>query len=244
MAQQTVVERASLFALNAGDRIEDAGVFTVSSNFSARTEAFEVVRRADGGRTITSVTIGAGASYRAEGRWDYDANERATSAVAKTSYNGVPTNIEIIATPPAATITVSAGGVRRTVPAPCDPECMIDFSPSALPMFTMTRRYDRDAGGAQSFNWIGQGLTADQTLREGVLEIRLLGTKTIGDTSVSQFYYVEKLTDDETGAVGGFAFNLWAAADHRPLAFGLVSGTLGTRDGFEFVPLEMPPIFD
>ncbi len=243
IAQEPSVERSSFFTLNEGDRIEDSGVIAVESGRFARSEAFEVVRHAEGGRTITSIITGADGSYRVEGRWSYDATEHAIGADGKASYNGVPASINIVATPPTAAITVRAGAVERTIPAPCDPDCLIDMAPSALPMFTMTRRYDASVGGEQTFRWIGQGLAADQVLLEGVAKIRLLDRQTVGDVDVSHFIFVETLTDAKTGAVTSFAFNLWVDADHRPLAFGMTSGTLGVRKGFEAVPAAMPAQF-
>ncbi len=93
------VERASLFEMAAGDRLEDAGVLVVRSTRMGRTESFEVLRRPDGSRLVTSVTRGADDAYRVEGRWSYG-----------------PTGI----------------------------------ATGALPMFTMTRRYDAAAGGGCS----------------------------------------------------------------------------------------------
>ncbi|MBT4739684.1 MAG: hypothetical protein HOH20_04965 [Rhodospirillaceae bacterium] len=244
VAQDTTPARSSFFAMETGAHIEDAGVLTVARGPFARTEAFEVVRRADGGRTVTSVITGAGESYRAEGRWDYDANELATFGAAKTSYDGMPTDIEIVASPPGATITVSADGVRRSVPAPCDPDCLIDMSPSALPMFTMTRTHSGEVGDSQRFRWIAQALTLDQTLLKGHADIRLLKTQSIDGLDVSQFIFVETITRPDTGEVTSFAFNLWVDDAHRPLAFDTVGGTLGTRAGFESITADMPPIFD
>ena len=243
VAQDSPVERSSLFALADGDRIEDSGVLAVASGRFARAEAFEVVRHADGGRTLTSIITGADGSYRVEGRWSYDSDEHAISADGKASYSGAPESINIVAMPPTAVITVSSGAVERKVPAPCDPDCLIDMAPSALPMFTMTRRYDNAQGGDQAFRWIGQGLVFDQVLLEGIAKIRLLDRQTVGGVDVSQFVFVETLTNAETGDVTSFAFNLWVDADHRPLAFGMTSGTLGVRKGYEAIPAAMPAQF-
>jgi hypothetical protein len=243
-AQGAGVVRSSLFAIEANDRIEDAGVLTVADGPFARTEAFEVVRRADGGRVVTSVITGSKDSYRSEGRWEFDANEQATSAVGKTSYNGEPVDIGIVSAPPSATVTISVGDVRRFVSAPCDPDCLIDMAPSALPMFTMTRQYSRQAGGNQRFRWIAQGLTQDQTLLKGHADIRLVRTEPFNGKEVSQYLFVETITKPDTGDIVSFAFNLWVDGEHRPLAFDTVGSTLGTRDGYEAITMEMPAIFD
>ncbi|NKB44097.1 MAG: hypothetical protein GKS03_07420 [Alphaproteobacteria bacterium] len=248
-AQNGPVPRSSLFVLEAGDRVEDAGVFTVAIGPSARTEAFEVVRRADGGRIVTSITTRSaeGASrVPGEGRWTYDANEHPVKAEGKTRYNGTSTDIEIIAALPIASITVRSGAVKRTIPAPCDPDCLIDFSPSALPMFTMTRLYDYDRGGIQSFTMVGQGLFSDSPLLGSRLQIEALGRQTIkapegADLEVSQFVVAPSLA---ARPVRGFAFNLWVDEAHRPLAFDMPGETRGIRSGFDFVVTEMPPVFD
>jgi hypothetical protein len=58
------VERSSLFAMAAGDTIIDSGMMVVATGRGARSEAFEVVRRKDGGRTMTSVIRGKDNAYR------------------------------------------------------------------------------------------------------------------------------------------------------------------------------------
>ncbi len=249
VAQDVTVPRSSLFELAVGDRLEDSGVFTVAIGASARTEAFEIVRRVDGGRVVTSITTrtAAGVSnFPAEGRWTYDANERAVSAVGKTRYGDTPAYIEIVAAPPIVRITVEAGAVKRTIPAPCDPDCLIDFSPSALPMFTMTRQYDTDRGGIQTFNMVGQGLFSDSPLLGSSLQIEVLERDTIttpegGDLDVLQYVVAPDLS---MRPVRGFEFNLWVDADHRPLAFDMPGETRGIRDGFAFVVDALPPAFD
>ncbi|MDG2243196.1 MAG: hypothetical protein P8L66_06840 [Rhodospirillaceae bacterium] len=254
MAQHSIghamtVPRSSLFELVAGDRLVDAGVFKVATGMSARTEAFEIVRQIDGGRIVTSITTRAaagGSSISAEGRWTYDANERAVNAVGKTRYGDTQTEIEIIAAPPLASITVEAGAVKRTISAPCDPDCLIDFSPSALPMFTMTRQYDPDRGGIQTFNMVGQGLFSDSPLLGSSLQIEVLERGTIttpegGELDVFQYVVAPNLS---RRPVRGFGFNLWVDADHRPLAFDMPGETRGVRDGFAFVVDAMPSEFD
>ena len=137
-----------------------------------------------------------------------------------------------------------AGQVERTLPAACDFDCLIDMGPSVLPMFTMTRRYDSARGGAQTFHWIGQALTSDQVLLEGTAEIRFLGKGKAGEIEVLQYVFVESLTNAVSGEVTSFAFNLWVDADHRPMAFGTVGGTLGVRDGYAEIPVALPAVFD
>ncbi len=238
------VERSALFTLTAGDRVEDAGVFRVASGRFARTEAFEVVRRADGGRTLTSVIRGQGDTYRVEGRWEYDAQENALRSEGLGSYPTGPVKVSITAAPPEATIRVSLESEERALTASCEPDCLIDMAPSAVAMFAMTRRHSGKPGETQTFRWIGQALTVDQVLLEGEADIKLLRTAAMDGIQVRQFTFVEALKNAVTGEISSFAFNLWVDAAHRPLAFATEGGTQGQRDGFEQVLEKMPPLFD
>lgn len=244
LGQSQEVERSSFFRLGAGDRIEDAGVLRVQSGRFARSEAFEVVRRADGGRVVTSVITAGDNSYRVEGRWEYDANEQAVRADGQASYGSVPATVELIASAPNATISVESGDVERTLPASCDPDCLLDMAPSAVAMFSMTRQHTKPAGEIQTYRWLGQGLIMDQVLLEGTADMRLLKTENVDGTEVSHYHFTEYLTDAQTGEKRSFDFNLWVDSEHRPLAFGMTSGTLGVRDGYDSVPVAMPPVFD
>lgn len=244
LALSQQVERSSLFALEAGDRIEDAGVLTVQSGRLARSEAFEVVRRADGGRVVTSVITADDGSYKVEGRWVYNADEVAVRADGIGSYNGVSATIELVANPPVAKISAESGDVTRSLPATCDPDCLLDMAPSAVAMFSMTRQHTKPVGEIQTYRWLGQGLAVDQVLLEGAADMRLLKTQAVGQLRVSQYHFVEHLTDAQTGEKRSFGFNLWVDAEHKPLAFGMISGTLGVRVGYESVPVEMPAVFD
>ncbi|HYN78141.1 MAG TPA: hypothetical protein VES73_10155 [Lamprocystis sp. (in: g-proteobacteria)] len=242
------VERSRLFAFADGDRLEDAGVIVVKGGRFARTEAFEEVRRADGGRTLTSTTAAADGSYRVEGRWTYDADELALSAHGLGSYGGTPANVDITAAPPAATIAVVTNGAERQVTAPCDP-CLIDMSPSALPMFTMTRRYDQARGGVQTFHWIGRGLIQDIALTEGHADLLKVRTAQIpgpdgAPVTVNQYRFVETLKDSTSGRELQLAFNLYVDGANRPLGFAMQKGTAGMRTGYDDLTARMPPVFE
>jgi len=54
---------SALFEFGPGDRLEDAGRMVLSGGRFRRTEHFEVVRRAEDGWTLTSVTVGECDSY-------------------------------------------------------------------------------------------------------------------------------------------------------------------------------------
>ena len=51
--------------------------------------------------------------------------------------------------------------------------CLVDLEPSALPMWAMTRRYDRTRQGEQQFQWVGRSLTRDLVLEGGRTALRL-----------------------------------------------------------------------
>lgn len=239
------VLRSSLFELDAGDRVEDAGVIEVTSARMARTEHFEVVRRADGGRTLTSVTLGAGGSYRVEGRWEYGPDDAAGPVRGLGVYDGTPVVIEISGGRPGARIDLVRGAERSSATADCAAGCLVDLAPSALPMFTMTRRYDAAAGGEQRFHWIGRSLTIDQVLLDGTADIRRIGSGRFGpdDEPVEQYAFVEKLKDEASGSVFEVAFNLYVGADQRPLGFAIAPTTVGERVGYEGLTDALPPRF-
>jgi hypothetical protein len=209
-----------------------------------RTEHFEVVRRADGGWTLTSVTIGDGDSYRVDGRWKYDGQEKAQAVTGRGSYQGQPVGIDISGGRPGATVVVTQAGKERVVTAPCEQGCLVDMAPSALPMFTMTRLYG-SGDGPRTFRWIGQSLIADEVLLDGTTEIRKLGEGdfTAGGKAirVRQFAFVETLKNATTGATFRIGFNLYVDGDDRPLAFAIGASTVGERAGYEGLTRALPP---
>jgi hypothetical protein len=234
--------RSALFEFGTGDRLEDSGRMVVTGGRFGRTEHFEVVRRADGGWTLTSVTVGDGDSYRVEGRWKYAADHLAQAVTGRGAYQGQAVGIDISGGRPGASIVVTRGGRERVVTAPCEQGCLVDMAPSALPMFTMTRLYR--GGGSQTFRWIGQSLIADEVLLDGTTEIRKLGEAdfTAGGRAVRvrQFAFVETLKNATTGATFRIGFNLYVDPEDRPLAFAIGSSTIGERSGYEGLVKSMP----
>lgn len=238
--------RSALFEFGGGDRLEDSGRMVVTGGRFGRTEHFEVVRRADGGWTLTSVTVGDGDSYRVEGRWKYTADHKAQAVTGRGTFQGQPAGIDISGGRPGASIAVTQAGRERVVTAPCEQGCLVDMAPSALPMFSMTRLYRGD--GLQMFRWIGQSLIADEVLLDGTTEIRKLGEAdfTAGGRSVRvrQFAFVETLKNATTGATFRIGFNLYVDSDDRPLAFAIGASTVGERAGYEglvkAIPAQIP----
>jgi len=237
------VTRSSLFQFRPGDRLEDGGRLVVTGGRFARAEDFEVVRRVDGGRTVTSITTADDGQYRVEGRWTYTADEAATGAAGLGTIGGQPVTVDI-RSGVAPTIGVTRGGRDQVKTAACPAGCLIDMTPSALPMFTMTRLYDAGRGGEQPFNWIGQSLIMDQTLLEGVARLRKLGEGRFGTgdaaVTVVQYAFVETLKDEATGQSVQVPFNLYVSQDHKPLAFAVGSGTVAERVGYEGLTQAMP----
>lgn len=240
-APALAAQDSTIFAPHAGVEVLDHGTLVISGGSSARSESFEMVRRPDGGRTIVSVTTAADGSYRVQGRWDYDAEETALSAHGRGLHGGQKVTIDIAAAAPAATMRwESADGSMRTFHAPCDAPCLIDMSPSALPMFTMTRQYDFDAGGVQQYRWIGYDLTRDQRLIDGTVRFRYVKeipvTLPTGETmNIRHFIWDETLVDEESGRTFEVHFNAWTDTDHRPLKFKVGKRTTGIRDGFQAI---------
>jgi hypothetical protein len=245
--QPPSVARASLFEAGPADVVEDAGVMVVSGGRTPRTETFEVLRRADGGRVVTSIIEAADGAWRVEGRWTYNADEQAVSAVGLGSWDGQPVGIEIVDAGAEAIITASVGGETERDTAPCEP-CLMDMAPSALPMFTMARLYDAAAGGVQSFHWIGRALTRDEVLTDGVVDLRLVQSRELAlpdgrSLMVRQLAFTETLTDAATGRSVSLDFNLYVDAEQRPLAFAMRHAA-GVRQGFEAVLDLLPPVLD
>jgi hypothetical protein len=237
------VARSALFTFNAGDRIEDTGRLLVSGGRFNRTEDFEVVRHPDGGRTLTTIVTAAENRYQVEARVALGAAENALSATGIGSYEGQPVTVNIQSSDGKADLRL-AGAVEKAHSALCGADCLIDMSPSALPMFTMTRRYDESAGGAQTFRWVGRSLTMDQVLLDGTAELSKLGDFVFrhggSETAVKQYAFVETLKDEVSGNSFKVGFNLYTTADHRPLAFATGGTTVGERVGYEGITVALP----
>lgn len=217
----------------------DAGEFVVHSARMARRERFELHRLADGTWRLASVTTGAGDQYRVEGEWTYDANWRALAASGRGQRGGSPFDVSIRRVDDEARIRqTEADGSGKRYSAPCGADCLLDLAPSALPMFTMTRRFDAAAGGIQAFRWVGHSLTDQQVLLDGVAQVERVATGRFRDATgitvdVQQYAFVETLRDEASGQFFKVRFNLYVDATHRPLAFAIGTSTRGERTGYE-----------
>lgn len=226
-------------AASESDVASDAGEFVVASARMARRERFELRRLPDSTWRLASVTTGAGDQYRVEGEWIYAADWRALGARGRGQAGGSPFDVAISRVDDEARIhQTGADGDGKRYSAPCAADCLLDLAPSALPMFTMTRRYDAAAGGIQSFRWVGHSLTDQQVLLEGVAQIERVATGRFRDAAglmvdVQQYAFVETLRDEASGQSFKVRFNLYVDASHRPLAFAIGATTRGERVGYE-----------
>ncbi|MEZ5458895.1 MAG: hypothetical protein R3E65_06190 [Steroidobacteraceae bacterium] len=232
----------------AADRsatIEDSGVLKVTSARMARIESFELRRASDGSRVLSSTTVGEGGRYRVTGQWSYDAEWVATGARGQGQIDGTPFEVTIERGDQGARMRVQRAEGERDYAAACADDCLIDLAPSALPMFTMTRRYDIGRGGVQTFRWVGHSLTDGQVLLDGVARIgrvRIAPFRTADGAAVEvqQFAFVETLRDEASGRSFDVAFNLYVDAAHRPLAFAIGGSTRGERVGYEGLVTALP----
>ncbi|MEQ9445658.1 MAG: hypothetical protein RJS98_08845 [Rhodospirillaceae bacterium] len=238
------IERSALFAMNDGDVLEDAGVFTVMGR-STRTEVFETVRHPDGGWTTTSIITNADQPYRVEGRWRYDADGRSTAARGTGAYDGVPVEVAIALDRPSAVITVDVGDEQRTIDATCGATCFVDLSPSVMAMFAITRQFDAATTDTRRYQWIGQALHADFTLLEGGgSDVHVHAVHAYEDTEILQVVFEESLPGDAPDETVRASFNLYVDSNYRPLAFISSGGTVGHRAGYEFITNVFPPSFE
>jgi hypothetical protein len=132
----------------SGATMVDSGVIVITSTPEfAREESFEYVRRPDGGITLLNTITATDGRFRTRARFDMDADWNALSASGLGLYEGVPVEIFMQRNGAQVDIQVHGEGVHLNPTAVCDPDCFINMSPTTLPMFVMTRHYDRATGG-------------------------------------------------------------------------------------------------
>jgi len=243
-ASAGVVDEA-LYQAAPDDKVIDSGVMLVSrGDHLISREAFQVVRRSDGGRTIVSTVRAADESFSTQARWDYDAGEQAQSAIGWGRHGERFFRVVLATGEPAATMTVTyKSGQQDVHRGACPDHCLMDMMPGGLPQFTMTRRYDYDQGGVQGFRWMAFMLHQD--MRSFDVEIDFLHagdfkTRRADGTEILIRHYVfdEKGTLDGVGEQYGLHSNLWVDEQHRPIKF-LAGGTVGLRAGYEDVEAQL-----
>jgi hypothetical protein len=169
--------------MTPGDTL-DEGVFEIRGGGAVhdRDEAFRLSSAASGGYLLDTTITPLDGRYRCQTQFAYDAGWRALGARADVRHGAAAHHVEIVPFADHATITLR----RATDPDEVrqvrfDPATMIDLEPSALPMWVMTRRYDRPAAGVQSFSWIGRSLIRDLVLEGGRTPLECHGTEARGE---------------------------------------------------------------
>ena len=193
-----------LYTPAPGDEVIDSGVMNVSRlGQDISSEEFEVIRRADGGRTIVSVVTAADNSFRIPARWDYDADEQAISATGWGKHAGPAFEVTLARDADAATMTVVyESGERVTHEGECPPGCLMDMMPGAIPQFTMSRRYDADKAGVQDFRWMAYVLNQDMRSFDVVVSIDHVRDYSVARADGSEIT-VRHFVFDEKGSLDG-----------------------------------------
>ncbi|MFK7954795.1 MAG: hypothetical protein AB8B96_01775 [Lysobacterales bacterium] len=238
--------QTTTYAGISGATLLDAGVMVVDDTGRfARTESFEYLRRSDGGMTLLNTIHAKDGRYRVRGRFDYDAGWNAVSAAGIGLYDDQIVNITLHRRDDIAAIRVDSGEQTLAHTAVCKPDCLLNMSPSALAMFTMTRHYDQSRGGEQLFRWAGQDLDRVRTLSGGTATLSYLGQESIewGNSrsiAIRHYTFVETFPTEDGGTFS-LNFDLWTDNSERPMGFRVLSpggapgGIVGFRQGFEDV---------
>ncbi|MEQ8510473.1 MAG: hypothetical protein RIB43_15825 [Rhodospirillaceae bacterium] len=253
-----LADHPSTYAGVAGARVLDSGVMVVTGNPAfAREETFEYVQRPDGGITLLNTISAGNGSFRVRARFDLDADWNSLSASGLGLYDGVPVESYMERVGDQVDILVHSlnegegdgGGIHLASSAVCDPDCFINMSPSAVAMFVMTRHYDLEKGGVQTFQWAGQDLDKVRTLSGGKANLVYQGEQAVKRAALPEaepetvtlrhFTFVEELPMPN-GGVFKLDFDLWTDLDHWPMGFqvrtpGTASATLGFRKGWDDV---------
>ena len=247
---------ASSFAGVAGATLLDSGALVVTGGGPLdREEAFEYLRRAEGGYTLLNTITAANGAYRVQARFDLDAAWRSQSAHGIGLYDGKAVAIAMRVDGKAVAIDVQpagdSGAKPLTATASCDPDCFVNLSPSATAMFVMTRHFDFTRGGEQEFRWAGQDLDRVRTLSGGRARLRFAGEQRVQDPTGREvlfrhFTFVELLPTPNGGSFR-LDFDLWTDLEHRPMGFrvrttgGSPSGILAVRKGWEALRPRLSP---
>lgn len=230
-------------------KLIDAGHFDVSGIPPfARQEVFEFLKRPDGGYTLLSATTMTNGAMRVEARYDYDADWNAVKAVGQGIYGDEPVRVTLQADTGAVNIQVRGEETEVDKTVPCPEGCSMDLAPSGSPMFVMTRRYDREKGGMQSFQWAAQDLQQNVSspdnqraalrLRGEIPVTRVDGTK----ITILDYEMIERIPMPN-GGMFVMEFDLWTDDENRPMGYRInktggkpsTSGILGFRKGYEDV---------
>jgi len=230
-------------------KLVDAGHFVVSGIAPfARQETFEFLERPDGGFTLLSATTMTNGAMRVQARYDYDSDWNAVKATGQGIYGDEPVRVTLQAQSDAVTIRVRGKKTEVDKTVPCPDGCSMDLAPSGSPMFVMTRRYDRDKGGMQSFQWAAQDLQQNMSSPDNQrAALRLRGeipvTRADGTGMVIRDYEMIERIPMPNGGMFVMEFDLWTDDADRPMGYRInktggkpsTSGILGFRQGYEDV---------
>ena len=247
----TALTRADDVTLSALSDVEllDAGIFDVAGTPAhARIETFEFLRRPDGGITLLSRTTMADGAARVQARYDYDADWKALRAAGRGLYEEEAVQVRLEAEAGAMAIRVRGEETRIDASVPCPDGCFMDMSPSGSPMFVMTRNYDHDAGGSQSFRWAAQALRSTFTSPENqraALRLRreLAVERDDGSTITIRDYEMIERIPTPDGGLFVMEFDLWTDDRDRPMGYRInstggkpsTSGVVAFRRDYEEV---------
>ena len=155
-------------------QVLDQGVLRIRGGGPFDRDEQFTIWRTPAGHRIESLITAVTAGYRFECRFDYDRDWLPIGASAQAENADGRFTVEIAPQGAVARIRVEGqqGEVIRQVSFPSG--CLIDLEPSALPMWAMTRRYDRARSGTQQFTWIGRSLMRDLVLEGGSTALALM----------------------------------------------------------------------
>ena len=237
-----------LYLPSSGDEVIDRGVMNVSRLGQAiSSEEFQVIRRADGGRTIVSVATAVDNSFDIQARWDYDAAEQAVSAIGWGKHADERAfEVTLARDSDAASMSVAyESGEMVTFEGECPQGCLMDMMPGAIPQFTMSRRYDAERAGVQDFRWMAFVLNQDMRSFDVVVSFAHVRDFMVvradgSELAVRHFVFDEQGSLDGVGEEYETHSNLWVDTMHRPIKF-KVGQTIGLRAGFEDIDDRLAP---
>ncbi|MEZ5458911.1 MAG: hypothetical protein R3E65_06270 [Steroidobacteraceae bacterium] len=160
---------AGIIEMRGGDPVHD------------RDEIFEIAADGDGYRIDSRIVARSGAySLRIEARYSPDWLPRGLAGWSTTADHEGVVRIDVEAGE--AVVMLAAAPPPGPLRLHCPTGTLIDLEPSTLPMWAMTRRYDRARGGTQVFRWIGRSLVRDVTLENLEVPLTLVRSDARGET--------------------------------------------------------------
>ena len=206
------------------DATLDEGVFEIRGGGAIhdRDEAFRLTRTEAGSYLLETTITPLDRRYRCQTCFTYDQQWRPVGARAVSLLGEAEHSVEITPLADRAYITLRrAGEADQVREVSFTPAMMIDLEPSALPMWVMTRRYERAAGGVQTFSWIGRSLIRDLVLEGGRTPLEFHGNGPAGDRFTfseryplpngAEFTVSFELMLDPRGLLAGFAIETGAS---------------------------------